>query len=213
VRELLAMQRIALIRVVSNELTLVLPEERSISIGIGASVHEASLQEFRLPDWGGSVGGVWRTALSNMADKLPTPRSIFTDVQVDTSAVAAPAVARSKDRARRVACHRRIKLGQGRLRTESPSIDLVCQIGDVLPVGTSVLALKDREVIRVVSGKRGGGDDCAILQLRVAWVCDAFVTSGLVDGVVGEVSPWPGLVAPAGRLCNGDLRKKRGNNE
>jgi len=51
------------------------------------------------------------------------------------------------------------------------------------------------------------------LQLRVTRVGDALVTSGLVDGVVGKVSPWSWSVAPALRLCNGDLREKRGSDE
>jgi hypothetical protein len=153
VSKLLAVQRIALVRVVSNELTLVLPENTCVSIEIGASVYEASLQEFRLPDGIGSVGGVRSATLSNVADKLPSPSSICTDVQVDTSTIVAPAVTRTEDGACRIACHRLTELGQSRLRTEAPSVDLVGQVGDVLPMGTSVLALKDREVIWVVSGQ------------------------------------------------------------
>ena len=213
VSKLLTVQRIALVRVVSNELTFVLPEKTGVSTVISISAYAASLQEFRLPDGVGSVSGVRSATLSNMADKLPRPRSVCTDVQVDTSTIVAPAVSRTKDGTCRVACHRSVKFRQGRLCTEAPSVDLVSQVRDVFPVGTSVLALEDWEVIRVVSGQRGGSDDSTILQLRVARVGDALVTSGLVDGVIGEVSPWSGLVAPAVRLCNGDLRKKRGSSE
>jgi hypothetical protein len=71
VSKLLAVQRIALVRVVSNELTLVLPEETGVSIGISISAYTVSLQEFRLPDGVGSVSGVRSASLSNMADKLP----------------------------------------------------------------------------------------------------------------------------------------------
>jgi hypothetical protein len=64
-----------------------------------------------------------------------------------------------------------------------------------------------------VARERGSGDDGTIQQLCVTRVGDALVTSGLVDGIVGEVSPWPRLIAPSIGLCNGDLRQKRGSNE
>jgi hypothetical protein len=177
------------------------------------SVNKVSLQEVRLPDGVCSVGGVWSASLSDVADKLPGPCSICAGVQVDTGTVVAPAVARTKDGARRVAGERLSDLGQSRLRTESPTVDLVGQVGDVLPAGTSILALEDWEVVWVVARQRGSGDDGTILQLRVAWVGDALVTSGLVNGVVGKVTPWSWSVVPALRLCNGDLREKRSSDE
>lgn len=148
-----------------------------------------------------------------MADELPGPCSIRAGVQVDASAVATPAVARAKDGASRVACQRLRELGQCRLCTETPSVDLIGQVGDVLPMSTAVFALKHWEVVRVVAGQRRRGDDGTVLQLCVAWVGDALVTSGLVDGVVSKVSPWSWLVVPAVRLCNSNLRKERGSSE
>ena len=148
-----------------------------------------------------------------MANKLPGPCSICAGVQVNTSTVVAPAVARTKDGTSRVTRERLSDLGQSRLRTESPTIDLISQVGDVFPAGTTILALEDWEVVWVVARQRGSGDDSTVFQLRVAWVGDALVTSGLVDGVVGKVSPRSWSVAPALRLCNGNLREKRGCNE
>lgn len=148
-----------------------------------------------------------------MADKLPGPCSVRAGVQVDASTVVAPAVARTEDGARRVTREGLGDLSQSRLRTEAPTIHLISQVGDVLPVGTTILALEDREVVWVVARQRGSGDDSAVFQLCVARVGDAFVTSGLVDGVVGKVSPGSWSVAPALRLCNGDLREKRSSDE
>jgi len=89
--------------------------------------------------------------LCDVADKLPGPGPVCAGVQVNASTVAAPAVARAKDGARRVTRERLGDLSQSRLCTEAPTIDLVSQVGDVLPVGTTVLALEDWEVVRAVA--------------------------------------------------------------
>lgn len=184
-----------------------------MSIGLRILVRAISLQEVRLPDRVRSVGGVWSTSLGNVTDKLPGPCSVRAGVQVDTSSVVAPAVAGTKDGARRVTRERLSDFSQSRLRTETPTVDLVSQVGDVLPAGTTILALEDWEVVWVVARQRGSGDDGAVFQLRVTRVGDALVTSGLVDCIVGEVSPRSWSIAPALRLCNGDLREQRGGNE
>lgn len=168
-----------------------------------------NLQEIWLPDRVGTIGGVWTSSFGDMTDKVPGPCSVGTGIQVDAGAVVAPAVTRTHDGASRVASQRLRELSQSGLCTESPAIDLIGQVGDVRPVSTSILAFEDREVVRVVTGQRGGGDDGAVLQLGVTRVGDTLVASRLIDGVVREVSPWLWLLAPAGRRCNDDLRKKR----
>ena len=166
-------------------------------------VRKISLQEVRLPDGVRSVGNIWSASLSNVTDKLPGSCSVRAGVQVDTSTIVAPAVPRTRDGARKVTRERLGDLDQSRLRTESPTIDLVSQVGDLLPTGTTILALEDWEVIRVVARQRGSDNEVTVFQIRVARVGDALVTSGLVDGVIGEVSPRSWSVGPALRLSNG----------
>jgi hypothetical protein len=138
-----------------------------VSIGVKHSRRSVSSQEFWLPDGIGAIGSVWAASLSDMADKLPGPRPVRADVQVDTCEVVVPRVASTENGSDRVARKRFCERCQSWLRTETSAIDLmlldlavVCgvntlylisQVGDILPVSTSVLALEDGEVVRVVA--------------------------------------------------------------
>lgn len=176
---------------------------------MGGAKLDVDTQEIRLPDGVCSIRSVWSATLSNVTDKFPGPCPVSAGVQVDACPVVAPAVAGTQNCTSRITCERLRELGQRRLCAEAPAIDLVGQVRDVLPVGTSVLALEHWEVIRVVARQRRSGDDSTIFQLCVTRVGDALITGGLVDGVVREKSPWSWLVAPAVRLRNCDLRQKR----
>ena len=111
VGKLLTVFRVSLVRVVSNELALVWPERRMSALVSRILALKLSLQEVRLPDGVGSVGGVWSASLSNVADKLPGPCSVRAGVQVDAGTVVAPAVARTKNGAGRVSRERLSDLG------------------------------------------------------------------------------------------------------
>jgi hypothetical protein len=141
--------------------------ETYVSIGVKHSRRGVSSQEFWLPDGIGAIGSVRAASLSDVTDKLPGPCPIRADVQVDTCEVVVPRVASAEDGSSRVARKRFRERCQSWLRTETGAIDLmsldlamVCgvntqylisQVGDILPVSPSVLALEDGEVVRVMA--------------------------------------------------------------
>ena len=76
VGKLLAVLGVTLIRVVGDQLALIL--SRMLSIWRSQRYKgEANLQQVWLPDWGCSIGSVGPSTLGNMAHKLPRPRPIL----------------------------------------------------------------------------------------------------------------------------------------
>jgi hypothetical protein len=203
--QLLSVQRISLVRVVSNELTVVLPARKKLSALMSSILSDKARrsknsQKIRFPNWRRPISSIRPSTLGDPTDELPSPRPVRAGVQVNASAVVAPAIPAPQNRARGPPTLSLLQLRQSRLRTETPAIDLIGQVGDVLPVGAAVLRFEDGEVIWFVAGEGGGGDDGTVAELGVAWVGDAFIPGGLVDGVVGEVAPGAGFVAPFGRV-------------
>jgi hypothetical protein len=97
-----------------------------VSIGVKQrSRCGASSQEFWLPDGIGAISSVRAASLSDMTDKLPGPRPVRADVQVDTGEVVVPGVASAEDGSSRVACKRFRERCQSWLRTETGAIDLM----------------------------------------------------------------------------------------
>ncbi len=124
-----------------------------------------------------------------MAYKFPGPGTVCASIEIDSRSVVAPAISTAEDGACVVAAHWLCQLCQRRLRTESPAVDRVVEIGYVLPARAAIFRLEDGEVVWVVAGERCGGDDGSILELDVARVGYAFLARGLVDCVVCEETP------------------------
>lgn len=151
---------------------------------------QGNSQKIWLPDRRSPIGGVRPTTLSNVTDKFPGPSSVFARIQINACTVIAPAVTASQYGAGFVAAHGLSKLCQSGLSTHAPAIDLVRQVGDVLPGCSAILAFENGEVTRTMARERCSGDDGAICQLCESRVRDALISGGLVNGIVGEETPW-----------------------
>ena len=183
--ELLAVLGVPLVRVVDDQLVLVLEQEG-------------------LPDGVGAVGGVGPAARGDVADELPCARLIGARVQVDARAVVAPAVAGRENGARLEPAQRLLKLHQRRLRAHAPAVHLVGDVGDPFPGDAVVFALEDGEggvvAAEEVAAHDGGRDEeSAIPELDVTGVGGALAGGRVVDDVWAEGGDRGGRVwfAPA----------------
>ena len=127
-----------------------------------------------------------------MTDELPGPRCVRASIEIDLRTIAAPAVARAQNSPSRVAAYCTRKHSQSGLSAEAPAIDLVSQIGHILPTCATIFALEDGEVVGLVARERRGRNDRPVSQLGVARVGDALSACRLVDGVVHEETVWFG---------------------
>jgi hypothetical protein len=99
-----------------------------VSNSIGHLASGVSSQEFWLPDGIGAISSVWAASLGDVTDKLPGPRPVCADVQVDPCEVVVPGVASAKDGSSRVARKRFRERCQSWLCTETSAIDLMFQL-------------------------------------------------------------------------------------
>lgn len=107
-----------------------------------------------------------------MAYEFPGSRSIRAGVEVDSRSVVAPAISSTQNGSSGVATHWLRQLRQRRLSAETPPVDRVVQIRYMFPRGATIFRLEDREVVWVVAGEGGGGDDGSVLEFGVAGVGD-----------------------------------------
>jgi hypothetical protein len=77
---------------------------------------------------------------------------------------------------------------KGGLSSHSPTIDLVGEVADELPGGTTVSALEDREVRGIVARAGSHSDQGPIGILSSTGVSARDTSGGVEDGVVGEES-------------------------
>lgn len=124
-----------------------------------------------------------------MAHELPGPRPVFTCVQVNPGPAVTPAIAGAQDSASVEASHRLCELSQGRLGTHSPSVDLIAEVGDVVPVRTAIPAFEYGEVSWRVARQGCRGNDSAVDKFDEAGVSDGFSAGCLVYSVVGKKAP------------------------
>jgi hypothetical protein len=119
-----------------------------------------------------------------MAHELPCPALVHTCIEVNSSAGVAPAVARPENCASIESSKRKCQLCKGRLSTHAPAIDLIRQVGNMLPARTTVLAFVDGEVWWLRPRVGGGSQDCTILELDESWVRNSLSVAGLEDGII-----------------------------
>lgn len=165
------------------------------------------LQKVGLPDGGGTIGGIRATTLGDVAHELPCAGPVRTSVEIDTRAGVAPAVSGAENGASFEASHGFGQFRECGLSTHAPAVDLVMEVRDVLPSRATVLALEDGKVAGRMSHQRSSGNDGAILQFNESRIRDRFASSCLVDGIVGEVTPWLGAAGLLGHRPGSEMKQ------
>jgi hypothetical protein len=133
-----------------------------------------------------------------VADKLPTLGAVDAGVQVNPGEVGPRRVATRQYSAGRVPSQRKRKLGDSWLGPESDPVDLISEVGDVLPGRTAVAASENGKVRWVWSRVRGGSEYRAVHQLDISWIRDTVVAACGENGIVCKEAPGFGAKSRCG---------------